>query len=117
MGTRYSAWWMNVLVACSTGIAVGCAHSPPAPVVEQNRSCEYALFRTQALMRAILDDLPKAYTWVGGGGIIEIRELATGKYIAMMSQEERIDTITYELTCDHACKVTILRRTAGSITP
>jgi hypothetical protein len=67
------------------------------------------------MIRAILDDISKSYTLPGGGGISKIRLDATNVYIVSISQEERIDEITYELDIDQNCKAVILKSTNNTI--
>lgn len=77
--------------------------SPITPVERSIRSYE-----------AILADVRKTYTMTGGGGISQIREVETDKYMVSLSQEERTDTITYSLTISPTGQVSIIGRTEGT---
>jgi hypothetical protein len=81
------------------------------PVAQQAPCKQSALKQTQAMIRAILNDIAKTYTRVGGGGITRIEQKATRTYVVSIAQEEGVDQITYELSVGSDCKVTILRRT------
>jgi len=76
-----------------------------------------ALKRSQEMIQFILNDLTKTYTHDGGGGISEIKETATNIFVVSISQEERIDQLTYELKVGADCKITILNRSENAITP
>ncbi len=76
-----------------------------------------ALEKTQEMIRFILDDITKTYTQVGGGGITKINQIATNSYMVSISQEERIDEITYELSIDSACKISIVNKKITASSP
>ncbi len=63
---------------------------------------------------AILNDIMKNYGFVGGGGISEIKQLATNTYKVSLPQEEKIDLFTYELQIKSNCKAVILKKTESS---
>ncbi len=42
---------------------------------------------------------------------------ATNTYVVSISQEERIDQITYELEMDEDCKIKIIHREETAVTP
>jgi len=73
--------------------------------------------RSQAMIRTILNDLSTSYNEIGGGGISQIKLSATNTYVVSISQEERIDQITYEMSLDDSCKASIEKRTETSVNP
>lgn len=73
-----------------------------------------ALARTRCLIQMGLEDLEATYPHVGGGGITEIRAMATNVYRISISQEERIDRVTYEFDVKPDGKTVILKRTEDS---
>lgn len=75
---------------------------------------EPALIRTDCLIRAALDDLARTYKNVGGGGISEIKQLSTYVYRVSISQEERIDQVTYEFGSEPRNRFVILKRSESS---
>jgi hypothetical protein len=76
-----------------------------------------ALSKSSEFIKFILDDLSKSYSAVGGGGIRGIKLIATNTYEVSISQEERIDQITYELEMDEDCKIKIIHRKETAVTP
>ena len=82
------------------------------------KSCTItALKKSQNYIRAILDDITTSYTHVGGGGITEIKLLATDRFMVSIAQEERIDQITYELETTDNCEVRIVKKSINAIMP
>jgi len=69
------------------------------------------------MLRTILDDLQKSYREFGGGGISNIKLSATNTYVVSISQEERIDQITYVMSVDNNCAAKIEKRTENSVNP
>lgn len=102
---RVALFSITMLSACGHGATckTDTAETPP-------HSCEYPLWRSDYIYRAILDDLIKTYDWVGGGGIDRIQETAVDTYAVYLPQEERVDVITYVVAVDDRCKVRIVRR-------
>lgn len=80
-------------------------------------ACNYSRFqKSQEVFKAILKDLPDHYDQLGGE-ISEIRSPATNTYIVSISQEERIDQMTYVFEVGKDCKITILSRALAAISP
>ena len=71
------------------------------------------LGRSLLLIEAILEDVVSTYTHSGGGGITSIKETATNVYAIEISQEERVDVITYEGDVSLDGIVVILNRDEG----
>ncbi|PCI44260.1 MAG: hypothetical protein COB51_10395 [Moraxellaceae bacterium] len=85
---------------------------------ETSRSCQQnALQKSQALIRFILDDLSTTYMHVGGGGITNIKQTATNAFRVSISQEERIDQISYELKFEQDCQITLVKRKSTAASP
>lgn len=86
--------------------------------MNSNSVCQQtSLKKSQEMIQFILNNLTETYTQVGGGGITEIKLIATNTFVVSISQEERIDQITYELEVDQNCKITILNRKVSAVTP
>jgi len=66
------------------------------PMKSKSGCSKHALARTECMISAILENIRTTYSNVGGGGITEIKSLATNTYRVAISQEEKIDHITYE---------------------
>ncbi|MCJ7558412.1 MAG: hypothetical protein MUP90_16075 [Gammaproteobacteria bacterium] len=75
-----------------------------------------ALGNTLCMIEAVMKDVQATYTQVGGGGITEIRMVATNTYTVGISQEERVDLITYELEVKPDGQVAITKRTESTRT-
>lgn len=75
-----------------------------------------ALERSRCIIEAILKDVSETYDQVGGGGISMIKQEATNSFTVSISQEERIDLITYEVEVSTSGEVTIANRTTGTKT-
>src|SRR5215813_5660148 len=72
-----------------------------------------ALELSRCMIEAILTDLSATYTRVGGGGITEIKMIATNTFTVSISQEERVDRVTYELRLKAGGGVEIVNRREG----
>ena len=91
--------------------AASCSHSsslPAADIRTGSERCSLPLIRTHAVINGILDDVTKTYSAVGGV-INRIDEIATDTYEIWISQEERIDVLTYAAKTDSACHVQVVR--------
>ena len=75
---------------------------------------ENALKQSRCIIETILNDVEKTYNLVGGGGISSIKQDSTWTYTISISQEGRLDLITYtvELTPEH--KIIIKDRKTGT---
>ena len=76
-----------------------------------------ALTRSECMIDAVLKDVMATYTQVGGGGITDIKLVATSTYTVSIAQEERIDQFTYELSVTNDGRVKIVSRKEGTVTP
>lgn len=103
------------IIALSNNINAEAMGNKP---MDSNVDCQQtALKKSQEMIRFILNDLTESYPHVGGGGITGIKLSATNTYVVSISQEERIDQITYELEVDQSCKISILKREVTAISP
>ncbi len=62
----------------------------------------------------ILQDLVKSYNLPGGGGISSIKEIKTAVYEVRLPQEKRVDVMTYHLTSDTQCRVSLVKKSSAS---
>ena len=69
------------------------------------------------MIGAILKDISKTYTAAGGGGITDIKLVATNTYKVSIAQEERVDIINYVLTFKKKNEVVISKRTTDTWSP
>ena len=109
-----------VILGCSSGDVTGKEGNMNSESSESSDkiTCEESgLYRSFAMVNAIIDDLSKNYDHIGGGGISEIKQLATYSYRVSIDQEERIDQITYEFEISKSCQVNILKREVTAATP
>jgi hypothetical protein len=88
--------------------------APAAPAGPGSGCTRNALERSTCLIDAILKDVMATYTHVGGGGITGIKAVATNRYTVSISQEERIDLITYDLEVKPDGQVVITKRVEGT---
>lgn len=86
-------------------------------LMNANYECgDTALGNTLCMIESVIKDVRTTYTQVGGGGVTEIKMVATNIYRVAISQEERVDLITYELEITPERKVVIKKRTEGTRT-
>jgi len=103
-------FWMAILSGPINANETGLTAMDEIPVCQLT-----PLEKSQNVIRFILDDLTDSYTHVGGGGISGIKQVATYTYVISISQEERIDQISYELEVGQNCETTILSRKVSAI--
>jgi hypothetical protein len=112
---------LSRIVLCFTLLfftAYSTAEDGGQQTMNTENSCNItAISQSQKYIRAILDDLSDSYTHVGGGGITKIELKATNTFEVSISQEERIDLITYELDMDDSCEVRIKNKSVNAIMP
>lgn len=70
--------------------------------------------RSICMIEAVLQDVKASYPHQSGGGVSQIRLAATDTYVVSISQEERVDLITYKLAIDAKGKVLIKERSEGT---
>ena len=75
---------------------------------------ENAITQSRCIIEAILNDIGETYHTVGGGGISSIKQDATWTYTVSISQEERVDQITYTVEITPEGKVAITHRKTGT---
>jgi hypothetical protein len=76
-----------------------------------------ALAQSMCMIEAVVKDVKATYTHVGGGGITEIKLVATKTYTVSISQEERVDLITYEFDIKPNGQLVLLKRSEDARTP
>jgi len=105
------------------GVSASCLLAPTLSSAENNGNTiksalincnENALSQSRCIIKVILDDISDTYRGVGGGGISSINQDATWSYTVSISQEERIDKITYTVDMSSEGKVTIVERKMGT---
>ena len=95
-----------------------CAGTKGQQAMTTDSTCQLTpVKKSQEQIRFILDDISKTYSEVGGGGITGIKLSATNTFVVSISQEERIDQITYELDMDASCKISIVKKELAAVTP
>jgi hypothetical protein len=85
------------LLSAVTGPTVMAAQKGTSAMNSKNDCGKNALELSRCMIEAILADLSATYTHVGGGGITDIKMIATNTFTVSLSQEERVDLITYGL--------------------
>jgi hypothetical protein len=94
---------LSMLILVLSGMAglLGPAHAT-------GKRCQMnAIERSKCIIEAILADISRSYTQVGGGGISAIKQNSTTSFTVSISQEERVDLLTYEVTVDAKGKVSV----------
>jgi len=94
---------LSMLILVLSGMAglLGPAHAT-------GKRCQMnAIERSKCIIEAILADISRSYTQVGGGGISAIKQNSTTSFTVSISQEERVDLLTYEATVDAKGKVSV----------
>lgn len=80
-------------------------------------TCNVSRFeKSQRIIEKVLEDLSENYDQVGGE-ISNIRLTATNVYQVSVSQEERIDLLTYHVEVNSTCEVTILKKDVSAKAP
>ena len=78
------------------------------PAHATGKRCQMnAIERSKCIIEAILADISRTYTQVGGGGINAIKQNSTTSFTVSIAQEERTDLLTYEATVDAKGKVSV----------
>ena len=67
------------------------------------------------MINFIFADINSTYSQTGGGGITEIKETATNVFKVSISQEERIDVLTYHLDVGDECAITLIKKEESTI--
>lgn len=67
------------------------------------------------LIQFMLNDIKTTYPYIGGGGISEIKQIQTNVFVVSIAQEERIDQLTYELSIDDSCKVSLVKKEKSTV--
>lgn len=71
------------------------------PAHATGKRCQMnAIERSKCIIEAILADISRSYKQVGGGGISAIKQNSTTSFTVSISQEERVNLLTYEATVD-----------------
>lgn len=79
------------------------------------KSClDNALERSRCIIQTILEDISNTYTHTGGGGISAIKQDATNTFTVSISQEERVDLLTYEVEVGTDGTIKIVNRSTGT---
>ena len=83
----------------------------------EDTSCKTnKIIRSQKLINFIFADINTTYSQTGGGGITAIKETATNVFNVSISQEERIDVLTYHLDVDEECNIKLIKTEESTIT-
>lgn len=78
------------------------------PAHATGKRCQMnAIERSKCIIEAILADISRTYSQVGGGGISAIKQNSTTSFTVSIAQEERVDLLTYEATVDGKGKVSV----------
>lgn len=102
---------MLILVLSGMASLLGPAHAT-------GKRCQMnAIERSKCIIEAILADISRTYSQVGGGGISAIKQNSTTSFTVSISQEERIDLLTYEATVDGKGKVSVKKTGEGTKSP
>ena len=73
-----------------------------------------ALKRSRCMIESVLQDLKATYPLTGGGGISDLRMVASDTVAVSIAQEERMDVITYTLALDGRGQVIIQGRSEST---
>lgn len=85
--------------------------------MNSNARCKLSpVERSLQMLRTVLNDLETNYSLIGGG-ISQIKQVATHVYQVSIAQEERIDQITYASSINAACEVSIDKKETTAISP
>ncbi|HSX50867.1 MAG TPA: hypothetical protein VLF09_07930 [Cellvibrio sp.] len=105
---------MSITLSVSLGCAAQSNANKESKVVDM-KCKNSAIEKSNALIHFMLEDIKKTYPHTGGGGISEIKQTQTNVYVVSIAQEERIDQLTYELSIDDNCKVTLVKKEESTV--
>src|SRR6187431_3410419 len=105
---------MSITLLLSIGCAAQSNANKESKVVDM-KCKNSAIEKSNALIQFLLDDIKTTYPHTGGGGISEIKQTQTNVYVVSIAQEERIDQLTYSLSIDDNCKVTLVKKEESTI--
>jgi hypothetical protein len=100
-------------IGASAGVAGAVTPGQDAATVV-SECMQSALNRSRCMIEAVLQDIKATYPLTGGGGISNLRLVATDTYAVSIAQEERLDVITYTLELDDRGQVVIRKRVEGA---
>ena len=104
----------TLLAASSAAMASG---STDQKASSTEKSCSSTrLGNSIAAVMTILDDVKNHYDQTGGE-ITAIKSTATNTYTVSISQEERIDQLTYKIAVANNCSIKVLSREISAISP
>lgn len=109
----------NTLMILSLALPFGSFANTPkeSKSLSEEEFCQLTRFATSTvIIEALLEDLSKNYDHVGGE-INHIKATATNVYQVAISQEERIDQITYEVAIKPDCAIDIIKKSATAVSP
>lgn len=106
---------VSVMLLESIAAAACGAGAANSPTTLRNQHCEVPLWRTDHIIRAILDNLVAGDAAIGGIGIARIERTAPETYAVFLPQEERTDVVTYVVDIDETCTVKILKRIESTL--
>lgn len=72
------------------------------------------LYRTRCMIGLILQDLATGHSGVYGGGISSINATSSTSYVVALSQDERIDRLTYEFNVNADGSVSVKSKVAST---
>lgn len=105
---------MSITLLLSIGCVAQSNANKESKVVDM-KCKNSAIEKSSALIQFLLDDIKTTYPHTGGGGISEIKQTQTNVYVVSIAQEERIDQVTYSLSIDDSCKVTLVKKEESTI--
>ena len=84
---------------------------------DKNSNCttDNRILVSQNIFNFIIEDIVASYGATGGGGISSIKQKATYIYEASLPQEGKIDVLTYELSIDESCAVSLINKSESVI--
>lgn len=105
---------MSITLLLSIGCVAQSNANKESKVVDM-KCKNSAIEKSNALIKFLLDDIKTTYPHTGGGGISEIKQTQTNVYVVSIAQEERIDQLTYSLSIDENCKVTLVKKEESTV--
>ena len=100
-----------LITGCLSAVSQSSASNKEELNIPSNEGCtNSAITQSRCIIDTMLNDIEKTYRLHGGGGISSIKQISTWSYTISISQEERVDLITYTVKLSSKGKIVIMDR-------
>lgn len=114
LSKRYMIFSVVAAAIVLAGYQIGMTAGEEETMKIETNCTDGPVARSRCMIDAVLDDIAKTYDQAGGGGIKEIKLMATDTYRVAIAQEGRADLFTYKLSLGDDGAVVIESREEGT---